>query len=334
MAIIGHRFPDLLDLYKSTDGGGEWQAIMEMLAKEAPELSDALWVECNQGKQHLTTVRTGLPEVAWGRLYKGIPNSKSSRAQVTDTTGFCEGRSTVDARLIDELSDGKGPQLRLSEAEGFLQSMSQELSSKIFYGNDIETPDQFMGLAPRFSDKTAPNGSQIIDAGGSNDTNTSIWFLTWGDNQTSLIYPKGTRAGLIREDHGKQRVIDEDGNAYYAYEETFRQHIGLSVRDWRYNARIANIDIDDVKAGTVDLYGLMRKAYYRLQNRRNKDGNIAIYLNRDMLEALDALATNSGSSDNFVRLTRREVEGEEILSYRGIPLRETDALINTEEDVA
>lgn len=334
MAIIGHRFPDLLDLFKSTDGGGEWQAVMEMLAREAPELADALWVECNNGTSHRTSVRTGLPEVTWGRLYKGIPNSKSSRAQVDDTTGFCEGRSAVDARLIDELSVGKGPQLRLSEAEGFIQAMAHELSTRIFYGNDVESPEMFMGLTPRFSSKTAPNGSQIIDGGGTNDTNTSIWFTTWGDNQTALLYPEGTQAGLKREDHGKQKVVDSDGNTYFAYEETFRQHIGLTVRDWRYVSRIANIDIDAVKAGTVDLYGLMRQAYYRLQNRRASSGNLKIYLNRDMMEALDGLATNSGATDNFVRLGRKEVEGEEVLTYRGIELRETDALINTEENVA
>jgi len=59
----------------------------------------------------------------------------------------------------------------------------------------------------------------------------------------------------------------------------------------------------------------------------------AIYCNRDILEALDALATNAGATDNFVRLKPMEIEGKEVMTYRGIPIRETDALINTEAQV-
>jgi hypothetical protein len=333
MAILGSKYLDLIDLYKSQDKEGRIVPVIEMLAQYNPILMDAVWRDCNSGAQHLTTVRAGLPDVTWGRLYKGIPNSKSKRVQVTDTTGYVEGRSTVDARFIEELSGGKGNQMRLSEAQAFLESIGQETALKIFYGNDTEAPEEFMGLAPRFNSLSAANGGQIIDAGGTGSDNSSIWFVTWGDNQTSLLYPKDSFAGIKREDHGKQRVLDEDGNAYYAYEETFRQHIGLTVRDWRYVVRIANIDVPDAKDGDVDLYKFLRQAYYKLQNRRVPGGSIMMYCNRDILEALDALATNAGANDNFVRLTRKEVQGEEVLDYRGITIRETDALLNTEERV-
>lgn len=340
MAVIGNSYLDLIDLYKSTDKAGNIVDVIELLAQHNPVLMDALFVECNSGAQHLTTVRTGLPQVAWGRLYKGTPNSKSSRAQVTDATGFVEGRSLVDARLIDELSQGKGPALRLSEATAYLESIGQEVASKIFYGNDIATPDEFMGLAPRFNDLSAQNGNQIISAGGNNDPkNTSIWFVTWGDTQTSLIYPQGSFMGVKRDDRGKQRVLDESGNAYEAYEEVFRQHVGLSVRDWRYNVRIANIDTEALAAGTLDLYPFLRQAFYRLHGRRVPGGRTVIYANTDVLEALDAAATNAvtkaggGAQDNYVRLTTKEVQGEEVLHYRGFPIREVDALLNTEEKV-
>ena len=52
-----------------------------------------------------------------------------------------------------------------------------------------------------------------------------------------------------------------------------------------------------------------------------------------MLEVLDKLATNAGASDNFVRLTPMQVEGKEVMTYRGIPIRETDALLGNEERV-
>lgn len=331
MAVLGDKFVDLIDVYKSKNPDGTIATVIEMLSEQTPILDDAIAVECNQGTKHVHTVRTGLPTVAWGKLYQGIPQSKSGKAQVEDTTGFVESLSTIDCRLLEISNDGAA--VRLSEAEAHLEAMAQEVGSKIFYGNSASDPEQFMGLAPRFADLSAPNGNQIIDAGGVGSDNTSIWFVTWGDNQCQLLYPQGTQAGVTRQDMGKQRLTDGSGNAYYGEEEMFRWNVGLAVKDWRYVARIANIDVSDMQAGSVDLYDFMRKAYYRLQNRRVAGGSTAIYCNRDVMEVLDKLASNAGASDNFVRLSRKEIEGEEVLTYRGIPIRETDALLNTESQV-
>jgi len=331
MATLGNSFVDLIDIYKQQDGRGQFVPIIEMLMEMNPILDDAIAVECNKGTTHLHTVRTGLPSVTWGKLYKGIPNSKSGKAQVEDTTGFVEGLSTIDKRLLD-LSTNEGA-VRLGEAQAFLESMSQEVADKMFYGNTASDPEEFMGLAPRFNDLSAANGNQIIDAGGTGTDNTSMWFVTWGDNQCNLLYPKGTQAGVQREDKGEQRVVDGDGNAYYAMEELFTWHVGLAVKDWRYVSRVANIDVSNMAAGSVALYDFMRKAYYQLQNRRVAGGKLCIYCNRDVLEALDALATNAGASDSYIRLKPMEIQGEEIMTYRGIPIRETDALLNTEARV-
>lgn len=331
MATIGNSFVDLIDIYKQQDGNGDYIPVIEMLSEMNPILDDAIAVECNKGSTHLHTVRTGLPSVSWGKLYQGIDQSKSQKAQVEDTTGFVEGLSTIDKRLLD-LSSNEGA-VRLSEAMSYIEAMNQEVASKLFYGNTAEDPEEFMGLAPRFNSLSAPNGGQIIDAGGTGADNTSIWFVTWGDNQCQLLYPKGTMAGVQREDMGDQRVTDGAGKVYFAKEEKFTWHIGLAVKDWRYVSRVANIDVSDMQAGTVALYDFLRKAFYKLQNRRVAGGKVAIYCNRDVLEALDALATNAGTTDNFVRLSRMEIEGEEVLTYRGIPIRESDAILNTEERV-
>jgi hypothetical protein len=331
MATLGATFVDLIDVYKLQDGRGNFVDVIEMLMEMNPILDDAIAVECNKGTTHLHTVRSGLPSVTWGKLYKGIPNGKGKTSQVEDTTGFVEGLSTIDKRLLD-LSTNEGA-VRLSEAQSYLEAMSQEVATKLFYGSTADDPEEFMGLAPRFNDTTAANGNQIINAGGTGSDNTSIWFVTWGDNQCNLLYPKGTQAGVQREDMGQQRIVDDNGDAYYAMEEKFTWHIGLAVKDWRYVARIANIDVSLMAGGSVALYDFMRKAYYKLQNRRVAGGNIAIYCNRDVLEALDALATNAGASDTFVRLKVVELEGKEVTTYRGIPIRETDAIINTEAKV-
>ena len=331
MATIGNSYVNLIDVYRQQDNNGDSVAVIEMLMEMNPILDDAMAIECNSGAKHLHTVRAGLPEVTWGMLYKGTPNSKSSVSQVEDTTGFVEGLAHIDVRLVNISKNAAA--VRLGEANSYLEAMSQEVTEKIFYGNTITNPEEFLGLSPRFSEKAASNGGQIIDAGGTGSDLTSIWFVTWGDNQCSLLYPEGTQAGVKRDDKGEQRVTDAAGNAYYAFEEKFTWHVGLAVKDWRYVSRIANIDVSEVAAGNVKLFDFMRKAYYKLQNRRVAGGKIAIYLNRDMCEALDALSTNAGASDSFIRLTTTEIEGVEVQKYRGIPLRESDALLNTEDQV-
>lgn len=335
MATIGNTFLSLIDMYKGAGGScAQIGEVIEVLRQLNPLMEDAVTAEANMGTYHRHTIRTGLPSVAWGMLYQGIPQSKSSTQQVDDTTGFVEGLSTVDTRLLD-ISPNPAA-VRLSEGRAYLEAMAQEVQRGFFYHDITTTPERFKGLAARYGKLGGGGaGNQIINAGGTGSDNTSIWFVTHGDSYTTLIHPKGTQAGVTREDKGEQRVTDTSG-VYYVKEELFRQHIGVAVRDWRFNARIANIDVSDAQAGNVDLYKFMRKASYKLQNRRvakmNGDvaaqGRTVIYMNRDMLEALDALGTNS--SNGALMLKPMELEGKEVLSYRGMPIRETDALINAE----
>ena len=113
--------------------------------------------------------------------------------------------------------------------------------------------------------------------------------------------------------------------------------MGLAVKDWRYVVRIANIDVAAMNAGNVDLYKFLRLAYWKLQSRRldATTSRIAIYANRDVLAVLDGLSTGipGTGTNSFIQLFPKDIEGREILTYRGIPLRETDALLNTEARV-
>jgi len=337
MATIGNSFPSLIDMHKASAQG----TVIEILNQQNPILDDAIATECNMDAVHRHMIRTGLPSVAWGRLYQGTPQSKSTMQQVDDTTGFLEALSGVDTRLL-KLAPDPAKQ-RLVESAPFLEAMNQEMATGIFYHDTATTPEKFKGLAARYAvynsnrpDPKKPNAAnQVIHGGGSGSDNTSIWFVTWGDHATSLLYPKGTKAGVDIQDKGEQRVLDANGNPYYVKETKFEWHIGAFVKDFRYNARIANIDVSDMLAGTVDLWALLRKAYYRLQSRRRNatSSRIAIYMNRDVLEILDAQSSDRAllaANPNYTGLGQAQIEGKEVRTYRTIPIRETDALLNTE----
>lgn len=332
MATLGSSFIDLIDMYKLSEDTKTIATVIEMLKESNAILDDALTMECNLGTIHRTTIRTGLPGVTWGKFYKGIPQTKSTTAQVDDTTGFVEQLSTIDTRLLQ--ISGNENAVRLSEATASIEAISQEVASTLIYGNDNTDPEEFTGFAPRFNDLGAVNGGQIVDAGGTGADNTSLWFVTWGDNQTHMLFPRGTAGGVSRDDKGEQRALDDNSDPYFVKEELFTQHAGLTVRDWRYVSRVANIDVSLLQAGSVDIYAFMRQAFWKIKSHRVPNARMAIYCNADVLEALDADSTpTTGTSASFVRLKPTEVDGFEVMSYRGIPVRQVDAILNDEAQV-
>lgn len=341
MATLAQDFISLADLYKRTggEGGKKIAAVINLLALSNPLYRDLRNYECNRGGIHRHSIVTGLPSVSWGAIYEGIAQSKSHQQQVDDVTGFVEGMSTIDCRVLD-LSKDKAA-TRLQEAQLFLEALAQEVETAFFYSDPATEPRKPRGMAPRYNTVSHPN---VIDGGGTGSDNMSLWFITHGPNDTCGIYPEGTMAGVERNDMGKQRVLDDNSNPYYVEEEEFRQHIGFAVKDWRNNARVCNIDVSELQAGNVDIHDLMTDAFYAMHKRRIGNpateiadqldlGRTMIYTNREGMKAIDKGQTNNRSSDNFVRLRPMELQGEEVQSWRGIPIRETDALLNTEAQI-
>lgn len=343
MATIGNTYLSLADLFKTQDGNGEVTSqIIELLSQTNPILQDMMVAECNNGSGHLTTVRTGLPSGTWRKLYQGIQPQKSTNKQVKDATGMLEARSEIDSDLV-ALSKNPG-QFRLNEATAFLEGMNNDMASTLFYGDTDQNPERFMGLAPRFNAYRSPanvpsqdTADQVINGGGTGADLTSVWMVVWGERTCHGLYPQGTMAGLKRQDLGEIDADDPDnGGKYRAMAEIFKWHMGLTVRDFRYVVRIANIDVSELRAGNVNIYALMREGYYRLYQREVTGGRAAIYCNREVLEALDAATTpitSTNPTSSTVRLTTREVDGREVQFYRGMPIRQTDAIVNTEAAV-
>lgn len=336
MATLDAKNPTLVDLM-SLPGMEEAGEVINLLQQFNPILQDAPAFECNNGSKHKTTVRTGLPTPTWGRLYKGIPQSKGQRQAIEDSTGFLESSAGVDQKMVDIVESAeKKASIRLDEAEGHLEAMAQEMASGLFYHDTAVDPEKPMGFAPRFNDTTAQNGKQIISGGGVGLDNTSIWMITWDRKANHLLYPQGSQAGIKRTDRGLQKTLDADGNPYYQYEEDFIWHMGLSVRDWRYVVRIPNIDVSDlsIDASTgADLIERMTQAYYQHYGRRSAVGKTMLYGNTNIVKYLDFQARNA-VANLFLTFGEAGPNAEEVLKFRGVALRETDAILNNEQVVS
>ncbi|MBT2339528.1 MULTISPECIES: major capsid protein [Pseudomonas] len=330
MGILTSTMPTLLDKFSREDSQKKIMKIVELMAKRNDILMDAEYQECNDGSKHKTTMRSGIPEPAWRLFNKGVQPSKSTTVPVLDTTGMMEDYGKVDKALAD--LSGNADAFRVSENIAKLQGFNNKASRYMFYGNTASEPEAFLGLSPRYNDKSAESGANIIDAGGTGSTNTSIWFVTWGEMTTHLLYPKGSVAGFQHKNLGEDTVTDGNGGEFQAYRDHFKWDIGMSVRDWRANARIANIDVTTLTrdgATGANIIDLMIDAMYRLDNPDQGEGRTVIYANRTIQSWLHKQAMNSKN----VNLTIGEYGGKKIPEFLGIPIKRVDALLNTEARV-
>jgi hypothetical protein len=334
MAALGTSNLTLADWAKRLDPDGKVPMIVELLSQTNEVLTDMQWIEGNLPTGHRTTVRTGLPAVAWRILNQGVSPSKSTTAQVDEPTGMLECWSEVDKDLA--LLNGNINAFRMSEAEAFIEAMNQEVVQTLFYGNTGTAPEEFLGLSPRYSAISgAANASNVISGGGSGSDNSSVWLVVWGKNTISGLFPKGSKAGLIHEDKGEQIVYGANGigaSRLVVLSERWQWKCGLMVKDWRYAVRICNIDISDLTAQTsaADLTALMIKAYHRIPSF--KVGRPAFYMNRTVFQMLDIQRRDDVASGGG--LTYENVDGTIRPTFRGIPINKVDQLLETEATVS
>lgn len=330
MSILGGSVLTLADHAKRIDPDGKTAKIVELLSQQNEILMDMPWMEGNLVTGHRTTVRTGLPSVVWRVLNKGVAKSKSTTAQIDEACGMLEARSELDVDLAS-LGGDLGA-LRLSEAKPFLEAMNQEQASTLFYGNSTTAPEEYMGLAPRYSSLSAANGQNIVSGGGAGSDNSSVWLVVWGDQSVHGIFPKGSKAGLIHEDLGVQDAFDADNNRFRAYMDRWQWKCGIALRDWRQVVRIANIDISTLVANSspANLTHLMIKALHRVHNLSM--GKPVFYMNRTCFQQLDIQRYDNVQDGG--QLSYDVVDGKRIPYFRGIPVRIVDSLLETEAVVS
>jgi hypothetical protein len=334
MATLAANVLTLADWAKRLDPDGKVPAIVELLSQTNDILKDMLFMEGNLPTGHRTTVRTGLPSVAWRLLNQGVQPSKSTTAQIDEGCGMLEAWSEVDKDLAE--LNGNTAAFRLSEAQAFIEAMNQEMAQTLFYGNSGLAPEEFTGLSPRYSTISgATNGSHVISGGGSGSDNSSIWLVCWGANTCHGIFPKGSKAGLVHEDHGETTVevtAGIAGNRMRAFQDRWQWKSGIALRDWRYVVRICNIDISNLvaKSSAADLFDLMVKALHRVYNMNM--GKPVFYMNRTCFEMLDIQRRDDVQTGG--QLSFENSDGKISYAFRGIPIRIVDQLLETEATIS
>ncbi len=326
---IGNN-PTLHDFMMALDKDDVVTTLGELLNQTNRLLDDMTFVEGNLLTGHRFAIRTGLPSPTWRKLYQGVHPSKSSRAQVTASTGMLEDYAEVDKALAD--LNGNSASFRLSEDAAFIEGFNQKVNQALVYEDEANTPEAITGIMPHFNDLGAGTGDQILDAGGTGSDNASILLIGWAPNTVYGIFPKGSKVGLQHKDLGEvtataKTATGTDG-MYQVYRSHYRWDLGLVVQDYRYVVRIANIDrsllgADPTVTGYTGavLEDLMFEALELLPSLENC--RPVFYMDRTILTKLRQQLPKMTKGST---LMMADHGGRRVSEFQGVPIQRMDQM--------
>lgn len=336
MPVLTSNVMSLTDWAKRTDPDGKTPYIAELLEMNDALVQDTMHKEGNLPTGNLSTIRTGLPSVGWRLINGASLVSKSTTAQIQENCGILDAWSEVSEDIV-KLEDNPMA-TRLTEAVAFLEAMRQKWSETVLYGNALVNPAEITGLSTRYAALTGAGNSQnVISAGGTGSDNTSIWLIVHGQFSFFGLFPKGSKAGLVHEDHGLVTIQDDENvkaGRKRVYQDRFVWNTGICLRDWRYVVRICNIDVSNLVSGAsaADISELMIRAIHRLPGDDPFSvGKPVFYMNRTVMQMLDIQQRNDVRTGG--QLSYDVVDGRRVAMFRGIPVRRMDSILNTEARV-
>ena len=325
----------MADWAKRTTPTGGIDDVIDTISGSNTIIQDLNSMEGNLATGHQFTHRSSDPAGSWRLLNYGVAPEKSTTEQFTDFCAILETYSEVDVRVAK--LNGNEADFRRSEDDAFISGLPDTVATALFYANHQTDPEQPHGLSPRYSDLTGDRANQIVDGGGSSSTNTSIWLITTGPKTCSLMFPKGSQAGLQLDDLGEDTITDSSGLKHQAYVTHFSWDVGLSLIDPRYVIRLCNIDVNtltpDASSGT-DLYEKMISAWVKRPTKAISMGKAGMsktfwYCNPTIYEYLWQQSRTPAN----VMLRQDMAEGEPVMYFGGAPIHICDALVSTEDAI-
>lgn len=336
---------NLYDYAKLFDPKGEKYAVARVLDQTNPIVRDAITIESNSDSGHEYAVQNGLPTTAWRRAYQGVTPSKGTQTVVKEVYGRMSAVSEVDVAIAEK--GGKVAEVRAEDQRNQLEAMNQEFAKKFFYGSAQDDEKAFIGFAARYSKLSGAKSSRnVINNGGSTPNKQhSIYLIGWGKGKIFTFFPKGTQAGIKIYDYSKNGPIDlkdANGGTYPGYKKQMEWLVGLAVQDWRYGARVCNIDMSAIttKSHCVSLFENFIAAVGKIQNPDVV--NLVAYTSREVRDKLRAgfLAAGGSASapivyqENKLTTTGLPVYGYHDLVIDGIHVKTCDCIEGTEAVVS
>jgi hypothetical protein len=294
--------------------------VAEVLAEMNDFINDSPWIESNQQFSHKHVRRLALPKGTYRRFNRGVPTEASQTVDIVEDIGMLSTYSDLDKDLVEGNNNPK--QFRWQEDKGFLEGLNQTFADTFVYGNRATDPEKINGVMTRYN--SLSNGN-VWTAGGDGSDLTSILIMQWGLDKVFFVYPRGSATvGIKVLDKGQVTLEDENGDKFEGYRTFFESKHGLVIRDERCVQRICNIET----SGDTNIFD--PKILVRAINHMPmKAKGAVIYVNETMKSQMD----NDAMDKTNVYYTSREVYGQSVTFFRGIPVHRCDAILDTEDEV-
>ena len=336
MAVVGNDVFTLADYKSRTDADGKVQAICELLDRQDEMLDDIPFVTANLSDRDKCPVRAGLPTISYRRFNKGIGATRSATAQVEFAMCQAAARTEVDYDLAN--LGGNASAVRASEARPHMSAMAQTVADTFIYGDPVANPttddDKIAGLGFYYKDNTTANTKDhVITALGSGSDLTSMWIIAWDPDVVCGIVPPGLPMGLQHRDLGEGDAFDSGNRRFRAYMDDYKWNFGLRLKDWRGVVRIANIDVSDTILTVANQQLLtnyviqgLNKIPSQYRSKAKIYGNATALTSWDLGMRADVKAGGG--------LTYENVDGRPVMSFRGVPVRTSNAITITESTIS
>jgi len=296
--------------------------IIETMAMTNTMLQELPAVMANDGAVHTSLKRLSYPGGEHRTYNRGIGKKASQTEPVRNWITMLEAFSDVDEALARH--GGNPSAFYQSEASAFLAGMGLNQGDDLVYGNHSQNPTEIDGLATRYPKLS----ERCISFGGTGSSLTSVYLVAAGPQACHLIYPRGSSSvGVQRIDVGIIYAQDENKGEYRAHRDHFIAEYGIAVEHPDAVIRICNIPIDLSETQRNDLIEII----LRYQKRLTKGiVNTVLFANSDLIYQIE----RAGREARYVIHTETDVWGRPVTGINGLRLREQDAILSAEDEVA
>jgi len=299
--------------------------IIETMAMTNTMLQELPAQEANEGTVHTSLKRLSYPHGEHRVYNRGVGAKSSQTEPQTDVIAMLEAHADVDYDMA--LHSGNPSALYKSEADAFLVGMGEDQADDMIYGNRSNSEANINGLAARYP---KVDGKKCVSFGGTGNNLTSVYITAPGPNSLHLIYPRGHKSvGVSREDGGLVWAKDtkDPNKEFRAHRDIFKAQYGLAVIHPDAVIRICNIPVNMTKEQRLDLLELILKYQKRLTKGIV---NNVLFVNGDIIYQIE----RAGRESQYVIHPETDPWGKPVTAINGIKLREQDAILSTESQVA
>ena len=168
----------------------------------------------------------------------------------------------------------------------------------------------------------------MYDAGGTGDDTSSIWMIQWAQDKACGLCPANdVQKGLRDFDMGLQYATAENSKETLVYRHELMWDLGLLVFDYRAVSRIRNIESSI--ANLASNATLWHKIVQARNNFKGKE-TVWLYVSGDVFTQLDIMTADKTN----VHYSDKNPWGRPMLMFRDMPIRKSDAILETESAVA